>query len=175
MALPYYWVFAKVCAFILYTKLGSKNTHFIVLHLLKITKNMDLKQHIQHCILYEYDNGCSATAAATKIRATYGQILSTRTVQKWFKKFREGDRSLTDEPRSGRPQEIDNKVLLAYIEANSRATTKELAVEFGCNFSTVSRHLASLGKAYRCGKWVPHHLTDSNLSQRISICTSLLI
>ena len=101
--------------------------------------------------------------------------MAARTVQKWFKRFREGNRSLDDEERTGRPTEVDADNLLPLIEEDPRLSTKELARQLNCNFSTVARHLEKFGKTCRSGKWVPHKLSQANLSTQIGVCTSLLI
>ena len=44
--------------------------------------------------------------------------LADETCQKWFAKFRAGDFSLDDAPRSGRPVEIDSDQIETFIENN---------------------------------------------------------
>ena len=50
----------------------------------------------------------------------YGEgAVTDRTCQKWFAKFRAGDFSLTDAPRSGRPVEVDSDQIETIIEKQS--------------------------------------------------------
>ena len=53
--------------------------------------------------------------------------MTKRTCERWFSKFREGERSLQDLLRSGRPQILDRQSLKAAVDAS-----RELAIKFGC-------------------------------------------
>ena len=131
----------------------------------------EIPTHIRHCILYEFQLGNSASAAARNICAALGDdALADRTCRDWFKRFREGDISLEDRPRPGRPMESDIERLKVLIEDNPRLTTRELSTMLGCNQSTIDRHLHEMGKVNKLGTWVPHQLTSDNIQQRISIC-----
>ena len=135
----------------------------------------EIPTHIRHCILYEFQLGNSASAAARNICAALGDdAVADRTCRDWFKRFREGDISLEDRPRSGRPMESDIERLKVLIEDNPRLTTRELSTMLACNQSTIDRHLHEMGKVNKLGTWVPHQLTSDNIQQRISICHFLL-
>ena len=121
--------------------------------------------------MYEFQLGNSASAAARNICAALGDdAVADRTCRDWFKRFREGDISLEDRPRSGCPMESDIERLKVLIEDNPRLTTRELSTMLGCNQSTIDRHLHEMGKVNKLGTWVPHQLTSDNIQQRISIC-----
>ena len=54
--------------------------------------------------LYEFKLNQSAAETVRKINHAFGNdSVNERTVRHWFAKFRSGDFSLEDEPRSGRP------------------------------------------------------------------------
>ena len=53
--------------------------------------------------------------------------VTDRMCQKWLVKFRAGDFSLDDVPRSGRPAEVDSDQIKTLIEKN-QSTTQELVV-----------------------------------------------
>lgn len=133
------------------------------------------REHILHCLLYEYDLGNTAGGAHQKITQIMGQdSVSRRTCYKWFDKFKAGDRSLKDEERSGRPQVFDDGKLRALVEADPRLTTRCMAAQLGCAHSTVYRHLIAMGKVLKLGSWVPHVLTESDRGRRSDTCLSLL-
>ena len=60
------------------------------------------------------------------------------TVRQWFNKFRSGDFSLEDEPRSGRPKAIPDEDLKAFVEADPSQTVREIAEKLGVDKSTVA-------------------------------------
>ncbi len=61
-------------------------------------------------MLYEFQKKNNATKATENICSVYGEnALNVRTCQFWFKRFREGNFDLSDNPRSGRPSTIDNE------------------------------------------------------------------
>ncbi|CAF5136243.1 unnamed protein product, partial [Rotaria sp. Silwood1] len=77
--------------------------------------------HFRHCILYELQLGNNASAAARNICAALGEdAVADRTRRDWFNRFREGDMSLEDRPRSGCPLESDIERLKVLIEDNPR-------------------------------------------------------
>ena len=86
------------------------------------------KQHFLHIMLYYFKKGKSTTETNKKICAVYGEgAVTDWTCQKWFAKFRAGDFSLDDAPRSGRPFEVDSDQIETIIESNQHYTTREKA------------------------------------------------
>lgn len=127
-------------------------------------------------MLYEFKLGHTATQACRNITEAWGEgIVNDRGVQRWFARFRSGDMSLDDQPRSGRPSVINNEVLKELIEADSRQTVRQLALVLNVDHQTVANHLHQIGKVRKLDKWVPHKLSDNNKSQRRTICASLLL
>ena len=62
------------------------------------------------------------------ICTVYGEsAVIDRTCQKWFVKFRAGDFSLDDVPRSGRPVEVDSNQIETLIENNQHYTMCKIA------------------------------------------------
>jgi len=60
-----------------------------------------------------------AAEATAMICATYGEnAVSHTTCKRWYHKFRQGDFSLKDEPRVGRPQKIETDELQALLDIN---------------------------------------------------------
>src|SRR5271156_2741898 len=123
------------------------------------------KVHIRHLVLFFFDGGKNATEAARSICEVYGEVISVRSCQEWYQKFRNGDRSLEDRPRSGRPVTLDNDLLLDHLKQDPRQTTQELAEKLNVGKTTVFEHLISMGKIFKHGIWVPHQLSINNKLQ----------
>ena len=133
------------------------------------------KLHIRHCMLYHFHEGTNALQATKAIRSVYGEdALNERTCQKWFARFTAGDFDLNDRDRSGRPLEANDDVLEGLLEEDPKQSSRELALELSVSHTTVLNRLKALGKVQKVGRWVPHQLSEVNISQRLSICTSLL-
>jgi hypothetical protein len=60
------------------------------------------------------------------------------------------------------------------VEAEPCLLTEKLAAKLNSTSSTVHQHLKALGKISKPRKWVPHELTQMNLSQCVNICSSLI-
>ena len=130
---------------------------------------------LRGCMLYDFKSGMKAVASCRRICDAFGNdIVSERVCQDWFSRFKKGDYSLCDKPRSGRPSTVDNEALKNLLERNPRSTTREYAETLGCAQSTIITHLESLGKVSKLGVWVPHRLTQRNREQHLDACTSLL-
>ncbi|CAF1574535.1 unnamed protein product, partial [Didymodactylos carnosus] len=105
------------------------------------------RREIRVLLLYEFFLGHKATEATNNICRTMGQdIISTRTAQRWFSRFDNGDFELDDSPRSGRPTEIDLDQLKQLIEDDPRLATRCVAKQLGCSHTTIETHLNELGK-----------------------------
>jgi len=93
-----------------------------------------------HCLFYHFNRNNTAATTKKLIFETYGEnIVSAAVCEKWFKRFRNGDYDF-NEPRSGRPNEIEN-----WKHCSTKTQTlKEFAKQLGVE-STVSRHLKTMG------------------------------
>ena len=131
--------------------------------------------HIRHVILFLIKSGETAAAAHRKLVETYGNIpASLRTCQRWASEIEKGTFTIEDKERSGRPMEMDLKVLQEYVEDDPYQTTRDLSIITGHDHRTVARNLKKLGKVQKLGRWVPHELSDFDKNRRIFICRSLL-
>ena len=88
--------------------------------------------------------------------------------RRWFNRFKDGNFSLEDQPRAGRPSELENQRLIELLQEDNRQTTRELAEQLGVDHSTVDRYHDDLGYKYKLGAWVPHDFTEDNKRSRIS-------
>lgn len=136
---------------------------------------MNEKVFIRTCLLYEFDQGNSAAEAGRNIRKVYGEeVISDPAVRKWFSRFKEGDRSLDDQPREGRPQVLDDNDLKKTVDENPFLTLRELAQMFGSCHNTIKNRMEAIGKVNKRGRWLPHELSHNNKLTRVTICSSLL-
>ncbi|MEZ0498462.1 hypothetical protein [Sphingomonas sp. IW22] len=134
---------------------------------------VDRKVIIRSCLLYEFKLGSNASEACRKICLAFGEdSVKERNARNWFQKFRSGDETLEDEPRSGRPDSISNDELKKAIESDSSLTCQELGLTFNTNQETIRKHLHQIGKRWKISKWVPHALTSENRLQRLTMCYS---
>ena len=140
-----------------------------------ILKMEEKKQQFLHIMLYYFKKGKIATETQKKICAANGDgAVADRMCQKWFAKFRAGDFSLDDAPRSGRSVEVDSNQIETLIENNQRYIMLEIANILKISKSRVENHLLQLGYVNRFDVWVPHKLSEKNLLDCISACNSLL-
>ena len=111
------------------------------------------RMHLRHCLLFLHQSGLNAKEAQAKIVDTYGaDAISYDTCKTWMAKFKKGDFSLQDAPRSGRPMELDLKLLQSTVEEDPYATTRELAAMLGHAQSTVESGLEKIGKVTKFGR-----------------------
>ena len=111
-------------------------------------------------MLYYFKKGKNTTEMQKTICAVYGEgAVTDRTCQKWFAKFRAGDFSLDNAPRSGRPVEVDSDQIETLIQNNQRYTTQEIADILKISKSSTENHLHQLGYVNCFDVWVPCKLS----------------
>ena len=73
-----------------------------------ILKDLDKKAHFRPVILFKFKKGSSAAHTFKSNYAVYGNgAVSKTTCQKWFKRCRDGNFSLFDEPSLGQPSKVN--------------------------------------------------------------------
>ncbi|XP_045782284.1 histone-lysine N-methyltransferase SETMAR-like [Maniola jurtina] len=117
---------------------------------------------------YEFRRGTNAADA-------FGEgTANERTVRFWFKRFRDGNFDLKNEPR-GRPStQVNNNDLKEMVQAGPSQTTQELAAWFNVTLPTILTHLRQINKIKKYEIWVPHDLTDLQKETRVETCVALL-
>jgi transposase len=125
-------------------------------------------------LLYEYRLGHSARVAAKNISNAKGETpVSHATASNWFNRFKENNFELKDEPRSGRPIEVDLDHLKVFIQEEPKQTTRCLANTLGCSQSTIHSNLKEFGLIEKLGVWVPQVLSHLHKKQRLGIHSNL--
>lgn len=133
------------------------------------------RRDLRVLLLHEFRLGSNATEATSKICRTMGSdLLSIRTAQHWFNRFKNDNFELDNRPRSGRPLEVNLDNLKELIEQDPRLTTRCLAEHLGCSHTTVETHLKELGKTWKYGVWIPHELSKFQLQYRVDTCMQLM-
>ena len=134
------------------------------------------RDQIHIIMLHEFKLGRNAMIAAHHINVAWGPGTTTnRTVQRWFKRFSSGDISCEEQEGRGRPSNVDHTQLKQLVEENPRTTVRDLSLSLNVSPTTVSTHLAYIGKVKKLDKWVPHDLKEKHIRLRYEIASSLLL
>ncbi len=114
------------------------------------------------------------------LNEAYGENSMKKTqVYFWFKRFKEGQTSIEDDERSGRPSTSTNdknvELLQKFVRANRHVTCKELSLEFGISLGSVMSILHDkLNMKRLCQVWVPKLLSFDQKEDRKQIASDLL-
>lgn len=133
------------------------------------------KVHQRHALLFLFHSDLSAAEAHRRLQQAYGaDALSYETCRRRFDRFQQGNYTIDDEVRSGRPMEMDVDVLKDLVESDPHLTTRDMSAQLGFTHSTIEAGLRKLGKVQKLGRWVPHELTQNDRDRRIDCCYNLL-
>uniref|UniRef100_A0A914D7K3 Mos1 transposase HTH domain-containing protein n=1 Tax=Acrobeloides nanus TaxID=290746 RepID=A0A914D7K3_9BILA len=89
---------------------------------------------IRKLLKYKFLLGHKAIEAVCNINRAYGDgTVKERTAQQLFSKFRSGNLAVEDNPRSGRPREIDRVAVVNAVEEHPSMTIRMLAEDFDCS------------------------------------------
>lgn len=97
------------------------------------------------------------------------------TVEKWSKRFREGQEDVEDKERPGRPiteatsENIEE--VRSLITDDPHITIEEIEVQTSLSHGTIQRIVSDhLNLRKMTARYVPKHLTDSQRAERVRIC-----
>ncbi|KAL1122903.1 hypothetical protein AAG570_003228 [Ranatra chinensis] len=98
--------------------------------------------------------GKKAAETCRKICDVYEKdAAAERVCHKWFSRFRSGNFSVQDAPRSCRPTEINSDEVKEMVDTNPRYTTRQIAYILEISKSSVENHPHQLGYVSRLDVW----------------------
>ena len=127
------------------------------------------KEQTRLLLKHEKLLGTPAREAARRINTARGaETVSEATAIRWF----DSEESFEDQPRAGRPREVDREAVLAAIEESPSLTTRMLAD--GCVHGTIENILHEAGKVWKKTRWVPQEMTAAQKRNRVAAAQRLL-
>ena len=86
----------------------------------------------------------SADEAHRMLVKVYGDTSIDKLCREWFRRFKDGDFSVEDKPRSGQPKKFEDKELEALLEEDQSQMQKELAESLGVTQQAISVRLRAM-------------------------------
>ena len=121
--------------------------------------------HLRHCMMHEFQKEGNAIQARKNLCKVLGEsVVTSRTCQRWFTKFRSGDFSLLDERRSGRPSDVNDEDLRCMILENPTLNSVDVASKLGIHQTNALKHMKRLGFVLKLSVRVPHELSEKSCS-----------
>ncbi|XP_044317366.1 protein GVQW3-like [Drosophila rhopaloa] len=97
---------------------------------------------IRAVLKFSFVKGKSAGETFSEINGVLGDgILSLRTAEEWFRRFRAGENDTMDKPAGGRPVTTNTDQIMENIELDRQVTSRDIAEEIGVSHQTVFNHL----------------------------------
>ncbi|PNF18456.1 hypothetical protein B7P43_G09006 [Cryptotermes secundus] len=114
-----------------------------------------------------------------RFQRAYGSVcMGASSVRRWVKHFKDGNTSIEDEPRSGRPRtaltERNKERVDEIIQEDRRVTVDTIARKLGTGHTAVQEMIESLTYRKVCARWIPRLLTEDHKGQRKAITSELL-
>ena len=117
---------------------------------------MDEKTVVRVLRRHYWKKGLSEAAAAREICAVEGEdVVKEDTARWWFCRFGEGDTTIEDQSRSGRPSVVNAADFPVVVNRLSRSSIQTLVEELKVSHSTVVCHLKNHGHTSRSCLRVP--------------------
>jgi transposase len=130
------------------------------------------KHHLREVLLHYFILKKSAAESHRMLVEAYGiHALSETTCRDWFRRFKNKDFDVEDKERSGQPKKFEDTELQALLDEDDTQTQEQLSEVLNVDRTTVSKRLKAMGKIQKCGKWVPHELTERQMENRKNTCS----
>ena len=131
--------------------------------------------HLRNVVLFLFLSGLNVKDIHDKLIATYDtNAPSQATIYRYVARYKEGDYSFEDEPKSGRPRELDLDKLREIVEDDPYLTTRDMETLLDVDWSTAARGLKTIGKKAKFRRWVPHAFSDFDKDRRVDAALNLL-
>ena len=103
-----------------------------------------------------------------RLKTVFGNNTMKKTaLYNWYSKFEQGDNSVTDEKRSGRPSSISTKKIKELLDSDRRMTFRDITIRTGYTFGTVFRIIHNeLGMKRICARWIPHIIDENQVRKK---------
>ena len=123
---------------------------------------------------HRYQQHKSAAESAREINDFYGfKVVTTRTAQKWFQKFRNGRTNMKRKSGSGGHNKINRRILWQRLRQNPEGTARQLDAGLFSHV-TMWKYLKKTGRKWRKQQQIPHRLTPAIKAKRALLCGRLL-
>lgn len=116
-----------------------------------VPENRDLRTSLLFCFLLKKT---AAESHRMLIEAYGDHALSGTTCRDWYRRFKSGDFDVKDKERPGQPRKFEDDELQVLLDENPSQTMEQLAEALDVDRTTVGRHLRTMGKIRKEGKWV---------------------
>jgi len=105
-----------------------------------------------------------------RLQRLYGDMcMGASSDRRWVEHFKDGNTSIQDQPRSGRPRTVstepDKKRLDEIIKEDRCVTLDAIATKLAIRHNAVQEMIGSLGYRKICVRWVPRLLTEDHKVQ----------
>jgi len=140
-----------------------------------MAEKLEQRAAVKFCFLL----GKTAGETVLMLETAYKEAALGKTqVYEWFSRFRNGELSLADQPRSGRPStsRTDEHIAIIHelILENRRRTIDHLVDLSGMSWSSCQRNLSEeLIMKRVAAKFVPHVLTADQKQSQVDACCEL--
>jgi len=139
--------------------------------------NMSFRQRA--VIEFLVEEAIPAAEIHQRLQHAYGSVcMGASSVRRWVKHFKDGNTSIQDQPRSGRPRtastERNKERVDEIIQDNKRVTVDTIARTLGLGHNAVQEMIESLSYRKFYARWVPRLLTQDHKGQRKATTSELL-
>ena len=131
------------------------------------------RRELQLLLFHEFYLGRKATEVSS-ICGTMGKnVVSVRTAQYCFRRFKNENFEFDDLPQPRRPLQVDIDLLKQLIEEDPTLVTRCLAQRLRRSHIAVKTHPHELTKTWKYGVWISHELSSLKLQHRVDACMEL--